>query len=315
MRSTIVFCVALLVACTSAITPFSVPYLGTSVSPSPSASVLSIGEVISSVSQVTSFTFYVSGIGAGSATAAIALWNLGNNTAGLPISSVIVPLPNSNITYSAVTANVNVFNLNPTKAYVIYFVYPSSIAQQYIVSTSLSASAGAYVQATNGFWSAGFNKDVQFSLVSTNTLSLPYGSYSVGTGSNVNYNCYYNTSFTTFQANWTSNTINTAYLGGATTTILGSGCPVSFMPLGTANTCGWAQMYFVVDLRGTGYQIVDSWNPQGWPSTQTGTTTFSNNNQTVTGMVNGDCSSINPTSAGTNTFTGGFVLKIQYIGN
>jgi len=274
-----------------------------------------VGEVVGNISQITSFTFYVSGLGGGTATAYIASWNLATNTASPPLAVVNVTLSNSNTAYTAVTATLNVANLTPTSAYVIYITLPPSVTPQYTFATTPSATTGAYVQATNGAWSAGFNQDVTFSLVSTNTLSLYYTSYSIGTSTTPNYACYYNTSYTTIQVNWQTSTINTNYNVGATTITIAGSCSSAgvYVPLGIANTCGWDYFEFVVDLRGTNYQIADTWVIAGWPAAQLGSDNYSNNNQTVTGDVNGDCSDIYPASANGNVVTGGMFIQIKYV--
>jgi hypothetical protein len=52
-----------------------------------------------------------------SATAAIASWDLDANVPSSALASVSVTLSNSGSAYTAVTANLNYANLNPTKAY------------------------------------------------------------------------------------------------------------------------------------------------------------------------------------------------------
>jgi len=198
--------------------------------------------------------------------------------------------------------------------YVIYLTFPPSLAQQYRVATTPSTSPCAgYVQATNGIWSGGFPKDVLFNLVSTNTLPLTYPNYAVGTGPNVNYACFYNTSFTQIQVNWQTNLLNTNYAGGTSTVIIGSSCPVSIVPFGYSNTCGWDYMTFQVDLRGTNYLVTSPWITTGWPSTQLGGYTTSNNNQTVFGYCNGDCSGIYPALAPNDVGPGGFYIQLAHV--
>jgi len=249
------------------------------------------------------------------ATAGIAPWDSNtNSTSGPALAITNVTLSSSAAAYTLVTATLNVEELDPVGQYVIYFTLPATVTATYTIATTPIANGG-YVQATNGVWSAGFSKDVTFKLVTTNTLRLHYGTYSVGTGQVVDFNCFFNTTYDRIQVDWQSNKINTAYSGtGVTTTRAIGTCafPPAPIPLGASNTCWWNERYFQVDLRGTNYKINDRWIMEGWPVQQLGSYTITNNNQTVVGYSNGDCSGIRPASC-PDTMVGGFFIQIVHL--
>jgi len=322
MWSISILLAVLLVSCAhAAVTPYSVPFLGTNIpTPTDTPATVSIGEVITAVSQITSFSFFVSGVGGNTGTATISLWNTATNApSGSPLASINIILPtNAPTFYVLTTATVNLAGLQPTSLYVIYFTLPSTLAQQYRIATAASTTGpiGGYVNATNGVWYTGFSKDVLFDLVSTNTMALTFGNYAIGTGwTSINYNCMYNTTYTCIQANWQTNLINSAYTGCASSVLITtSSCPTPpYIPYGYANTCYWNQFYFTVDLRGTNYYVTSNWTAAGWPSNQLGSYTSSNNNQTVVGYVNGDCSGIAPGSAPNDVGPGGFYIQLAVL--
>jgi len=276
-------------------TAYSVPFLGLPIPhyvPSPS-----VGQVVTSLSQITSFSFWVSvvsGPGGDNITAYVAPWSAGQS--GAPLGSAIVSLGSAAFpSYNYVTATVNVEGLDPLAQYVLYFTFPPTMVKEYDVATlSTGDSIGGLVTAQNLVWTTGAHNNVAFGLVTDNTMRVNVSNnYAEGHGPANSWGCTYHTNYPKIQVNWQTLLLNTGFHDGAVGTVIpGTSCNGAspYAPYGTAAECNWYPMtlrYARIDLTGTNYKVAEQFVIGG--SIPGGAAVFSNNNQTVDLSGTGDC--------------------------
>jgi len=319
-------CLVFLAASVAGFTATTVPFGGIA-APS-SLGTQSTGQIVTGISDIVSFSFWVAAIGGAggdSATAAIAQWT--GTTAGSVLGSTTVTLP-TGAGYTQVTATLNVVNLDPTLNYVIYITTnvptPAASTHYDFFATYSTATTGGLAKATGSVWSSGYNQDAQFSLSFNSVLSVnPSTNYAEGPGTGSWY-CALRTYYKAIQVNWQTLKVNTVYAPGvsSTTQLYGaSGCSNGLIaPYGTAADC-WdithmGADYGNIDLTGTHYAVNDVFTGVGYFGS--GTATFTNNNQSVALEGQGDCGWI-ATAAANNDGEdyalgyGGFYLQLKRI--
>jgi len=274
-------------------TAYSVPFLGL---PIPHyVPVPSVGQVVTTLSQITSFGFWVrvlNGPGGDTAVATVAPWSAGQSGAALGVAYVTLP---NTTAYTYVVATVSVEGLDPLAQYVLYFSFPPSIEKEYDIATLSTGDAiGGYVEAENLVWTTGAHTNVAFGLVSDSTMRVNVtNNFAEGHGPSDSWGCTYHTNYPKIQVNWHTMLINTGFHDGAVGTVIpGTSCHSGqpYPPYGTAAECNWYPMtlrYARIDLTGTNYAVSEQFVVQG--AIPGGAAVYSNNNQTVDLSGTGDC--------------------------
>lgn len=294
----------------------SIPVTGVTSTPPPLLAA-SAGQVIATVSQITSFSFYVANLGASNVagTATVAEWSTST-----VVATVSITLPSATFSYELVTAYLNVENLDPSKEYVIYFTFPASSFSLYQVYTTSSSSTGGYVTRTDtsSSWVSGYSQNVDFDLETTSTLSLPNTNYAEGHGA-YSWACIFHTVYTAVQVDWQNLIINTGYFANASSSLYKGPCDPAlyWAPYGTAAGCGYENHYAHIDLTGTPYAVNESFVTEGYLAN--GNVAFSSNNQIVDLRGTGDCGFTVSATAWAHeneteaTVTGGFHIHLVKI--
>jgi len=313
--------------------PLQIPFLGVSQSVSSFEQYYTQkeGQLITGVSQITSFGFYIStnDDSVQNAYGCVGLWSSSGVTQIASIALTVQP----STSWTLVTANIGVSGLDPRNTYVVYLTFEPSpfrlnVLSQLVPPTGTNGAVSSFAPSVGLLGSNPWNTqtfDYVITLVSDNTIAVPNTNIASGPGNNPNgWNCIYQTTFTKIQVDWGTMLVNTAYTGGSTTSFwYGTNCAASgvIVPYGTAASCCNTFSPTVIDLSGTILTVADTFSISGYD--QTGTVTPSNNGQTYTLSIAGWCglelsseatiSNSNPGGGGGGGVPlGGFSLHLAY---
>jgi len=258
----------------------------------PPPATYTVGQLITQVSDVSSFSFYVLSYGpaGGAGTATVYLWS-GSAPSGSALASVPVTFSAAPGSYGLVSVPLSL-QLNPTATYLIALTFPT-VNSQYVVATTPAAagSSGGYVDNISGAWSTGSGKNVLFGIATQNLLPVnPATNFAQGPGGG-GWSCNVQTTYSKIQVNWQTLQVNSALKTFGTSTLkLGAASCLSFKaPYGTTANCGYSPAVAgSIDLTGTSFKVADTFVAGGYLPNG-GAAVFSNNNQVVSFSGGGDC--------------------------